>query len=260
MTKSDDLQSAVDNIHNALIKCNRDIIESIANQQGVNFNVGAKWVEYANQLQRLVPEYAAPEWLSQACNKFGLEFVNNPNYRSGLAAFSAQKAPAIYRPILVGEAASLDVEDLFRSQAQRFDLNSVFEGLVSRLTELIAADVIDNRIVHESLTRLHALFRRNKNGSFAAVLLTMNFGRFFLNSFGGLLRANKYAKPIVENFEKEFAEASEIVQEAEEATKKEMISRLTNRARMELFLESNPELQSTISGFLPPLENQDEKK
>ena len=84
----------------------------------------------------------------------------------------------------------------------------------------------------------------------------MNFGRFFLNSFGGLLRANKYAKPIVENFEKEFADASEIVQEAEEATKKEMISRLTNRARMELFLESNPDLQSTISGFLPHIENQ----
>jgi hypothetical protein len=84
----------------------------------------------------------------------------------------------------------------------------------------------------------------------------MNFGRFFLNSFGGLLRANKYAKPIVESFEKEFTEASAIVRQAEEATKKEMIARLTNPARMQLFLESNPELQSTISGYLPSPDDQ----
>lgn len=260
MVKNNDLQNAVDNIHNALIECNKTIIATLANQNHFEYKTGEQWVEYANQLQRLVPEYAAPEWLIQACSVLGLKFENSARYRSMLATFSTTNAPTIYQPILVGEAASLNVEDLFRCQAQRFDLNSVFEGLVSRLAELIAADVIDNRIVHESLTRLHALFRRNKKGSFAAVLLTMNYGRFFLNSFGGLLRTNKYAKPILENFEKEFAEASEIVQEAEEATKKEMISKLTNRARMELFLESNPELQSTISGYLPPIENQTEKE
>ncbi len=256
MTKTDDLQNAVDNIHNALIECTNTIIGAIAGRSGFENTTGEKWIEYANQLQRLVPEYAAPEWLSQVSNVFGLQFENDIKHHEMLAKFATTKAPEIYQPIFVGEAASLNVEDLFRAQSQRFDLNSVFERLVSRLAELITADVIDNRIVHESLTRLHALFRRNSNGSFAAVLLTMNFGRFFLKSFGGLLCANKYAKPIVENFEKEFAEASEIVQEAEEATKKEMISRLTNRARMQLFLESNPELQSTISGFLPPLENQ----
>ncbi|HMO15295.1 MAG TPA: hypothetical protein PKD64_10385 [Pirellulaceae bacterium] len=152
---------------------------------------------------------------------------------------------------MIGEAASLNVEELFREQAERVNLTAVFEQLVSRLSELIALDVIDNRLVHEALTRLHALFRRNKRGSFAAVLLTMNFGRFFLNSFGGMLRANKYAKPVVESFEKEFAEASEIVRQAEEATKKEMVARLTNPARMQLFLEANPDLQSTISGYLP---------
>jgi len=257
MANTDDLQNAVDNIHNALIEVTKNIIRAIAGQTGYNSPTAGKWVEYANQLQRLVPVYATPEWLNQACNEFGLQFNNTVEHYNILAVFVAEKAPEIFQPIVVGEAASLNVEDLFRIQSQRFDLTSVFEGLVSRLAELIATDVIDNRIVHESLTRLHALFRRNRKGSFAAVMLTMNFGRFFLNSFGGMLRANKYAKPIVENFEKEFTEASKLVQEAEEATKKEMIARLTNRTRMQLFLESNPDLQSTIAGFLPPLENQD---
>jgi hypothetical protein len=257
MMKTDDLQNAVDNIHKALINCTNDIISGIANRAGVSETTGEQWVEYANQLKRLVPGYAAPAWLGQACKEFGLQFNGRDGHHQKIAQFACTQAPLIYQPILVGEAASLNVEDLFSAQSQRFDLNSVFEGLISRLAELIAADVIDNRLVHESLTRLHALFRRNKSGSFAAVLLTMNYGRFFLNSFGGLLRANKYAKPIVENFEKEFIEASRIVHEAEEATKQEMISRLTNKVRMQLFLESNPELQPTIAGFLPPIENQD---
>jgi len=252
---TEDLQAAVDNIHNALIQCTMQIIGSLANQNNYATNAG-RWIEYANQLQRLVPDYAAPAWLVKACSEFGLQYSPQQNHYGMLAEFTTTRAPEINQPIIVGEAASLDVENLFRIQSERFDLNGVFERLVSRLAELIAADVIDNRIVHESLTRLHALFRRTKNGSFATVLMTMNFGRFFLKSFGGLLRANKYAKPIVENFEKEFAEASDIVRQAEEATKREMISKLTNRARMHLFLESNPELQSTIAGFLPAPENE----
>ncbi len=80
----------------------------------------------------------------------------------------------------------------------------------------------------------------------------MNFGKFFIKSFGGILRANKYAKPIVDSFEEEFTKASEIVRQAEEATKREMVARLTNPERLELFLESNPDLQATISGYLPP--------
>jgi hypothetical protein len=152
---------------------------------------------------------------------------------------------------LIGEAATLDLEQLFSEQSERFNLNQVFENLVSRLSELIAADVVDNRIVHESLKRLNALFRRTKNGSLSAVLLTMNYGRFFLNSFGGILKANRYAKPIIENFEDEFSKASEIVQEAEEETKKEMVLRLINRERMELFIEANPDLKDTVAGFLP---------
>ncbi|MCH7764759.1 MAG: hypothetical protein IIB95_13660, partial [Candidatus Marinimicrobia bacterium] len=167
MNKTDDLQNAVDNIHNALMECTKNVIVEISNQNSFSYETGGQWVEYANQLQRLVPEYAAPGWLSQACNKFGLKFNNNSKYRAMLAGFATTKAPEIYQPILVGEAASLNVEELFRTQSQRFELNAVFESLVSRLAELIAADVIDNRIVHESLTRLHALFRRNRNGSFA---------------------------------------------------------------------------------------------
>lgn len=253
----EDLQAAVDNIHNALIECNSSIIGSLAGGGDFSRTAG-RWVEYANQLLRLVPDYAAPRWLANACKEFGAQYSSRNHYQK-LAEFTTARAPEIHQPILVGDAASLDVEDLFRSQSERFDLNGVFEGLVSRLAELIAADVIDNRIVHESLTRLHALFRRTKNGSFATVLMTMNFGRFFLQSFGGLLRANKYAKPIVESFEKEFSEASAIVQQAEAATKQEMIARLTNRARMELFLDSHPDLKTTVAGFLPPPSDQNDE-
>lgn len=48
---------------------------------------------------------------------------------------------------------------------EKSELERVFEDLVSRLGELIATDVIDNRTVHESLMHLQALFRRTKYGS-----------------------------------------------------------------------------------------------
>jgi len=165
----EDLQTAVDNVHDALIQCNRQIISHLAESDSYE-QTAFQWVEYANQLKRLVPDYAASMWLTAACTEFGSQYNSHQGHYAKIALFVTAKAPEIYEPILVGEAASLNVEHLFSVQSQRLELNDVFERLVARLAELIAADVIDNRTVHESLTRLHALFRRTKNGSFATVL------------------------------------------------------------------------------------------
>jgi len=250
MAQQEDLQTAIEKIQSSLIERTESIVTALSAAENVN-PAAAQWVEYANQLQRLVPDYAIPSWLTDACSTFGEGYRGIPKEQVDIANFVTSRAPEIKVPIQVGEAATLDLEQLFAEQSARFHLDEVLENLVSRLAELIEADVIDNRIIHDSLTRLNALFRRTKRGSLATVLLTMNFGRFFLNSFGGVLKANKYAKPIIENFEKEFAEASATVQKAEEETKKEMISKLINSARMELFLDSNPDLRETVGGFLP---------
>jgi hypothetical protein len=257
MSEEEDLQSAIDNIHQSLIGLTRSIVSSLAIQS--DFRSDAfRWVEYANQLRRLVPDYSVPRWLSDACSEFGSHFTNNTNSASSLTNFVTRRAPQIAEPILVGDAATLNLEQLFTEQSERFHLDQVFENLVSRLSELIAADVIENRVIHESLKRLNALFIRTKKGSLSTVILTMNFGRFFLRSFGGVLKANKYAKPIIETFEEEFSEASEVVQKAEEETKKVMIQRLISSQRLELFLESNPELEDTVAGFLPAPNNNKE--
>ena len=254
---SEDLQAAVNQIQNAVIQCSDQMIKSLAYQSGYG-STASYWVEYANQLHRLVPDYARPSWLDDACREFGGSFNAREGHGEMLSRFVTSRAPEIRVPIEVGEGALLDVESLFESQYEFFDLNTVFEGLVKRLEELIAADIIDNRTVHEALTRLNALFRKSKRGTFATVMMTMNFGRFFLNSFGGVLKANKYAKSIVENFEIEFTEAAETVQRAEEATKREMVAKLTNQARLELFLESHPDLRPTVSGYLPAPESNEE--
>lgn len=255
MAKQEDLQTAIENIHQSLIDRTEKIVGLLSFNKNI-YTVAYQWVEYANQLKRLTPGYAIPEWLTQACANFGEELANEQNAVRNLAQFVTSKASDFRRPILVGEAASLHLEQLFAEQSERFNLNETFDNLVSRLSELIAADVIDNRVVHDSLKRLNALFRRTKNGSLSTVLLTMNFGRFFMKSFGDFLKANKYARPIIENFETEFNEASKIVHKAEEETKKEMVSRLINTQRMEMFIESNPSLKETVAGFLPsPLED-----
>lgn len=245
-----DLQNAITQLQDALV-CKTDlIIQLLASQTGIHGEM-ISWIGHANQLKLLVPQYAIPHWLSEGCEKFNMNSTGNLAVRNNFAVFVTYRAPEIRQPILIGDVAALNIEQLFVDQSTKYNLNDVFENLVGRLSDLIAADVIDNRLVNDSLSRLNALFRRSKNGSLSTVLLTMNFGRFFLRSFGGVLKANKYAKPIIESFEAEFAEASSIVQKAEEETKKEMVSRLINSQRMDLFIESNPGLRETIAGFLP---------
>lgn len=250
MSEQEDLQAAIENMHHSLIERMESIVGLLSSNTSI-YEPGRQWIVDVNQLRRLVPEYAMPSWIEQVCGDFGTQLQNEGNAVRRFARFVSLNASEIKKPILVGEAASLHLEQLFAEQSDRFKLDDIFENLVSRLSELIAADVIDNRLVHDSLKRLNALFRRTKNGSLSTVLLTMNFGRFVMNSFGGVLKANKYAKPIIENFEAEFTEATEIVQKAEEETKREMVSRLINSQRMELFLESNPDLGETVSGYLP---------
>ncbi len=165
-TTVEELQRAIDNVHRALVICTDTIIECLS-AKGETHTESHRWVEYANQLERLVPDYAVPVWLKDACVSFGGRYDYNHN--KAMAIFVTTRAPEIKQPILVGEAASLNVEELFSEQAEKANLEQLFESLVAKLSELIALDVIENRLVHEALTRLHALFRRNKRGSFAAV-------------------------------------------------------------------------------------------
>mgnify|MGYP001320416649 CR=1 FL=1 len=45
-----DLQTAVDNIHNALIQCTNEIVKALANERDYEA-YAARWIEYANQLR-----------------------------------------------------------------------------------------------------------------------------------------------------------------------------------------------------------------
>lgn len=250
------LQSAIDNIHADLIDCNKKIISCLAKKNGF-LDEAIKWVRYANLIKNLTPEYAIPTWLIDACNEFG-DVYRGDQHAVKIANFAVENALNIYQPILLEEVAFVDVEEIFRTQAQRLSLNDSFEKLISLLSEIIAADVIEHRTVDEALRRLQALFHRTKHGSLASILMTMNFGRFVINSFGDVLRANKYAKPFIENFEKEFADASEVVEKAENAMQKEVVAKLTNANRIQLFIESNPSVEPVITGFLPPSQSNSE--
>ena len=162
MEEQEDLQTAIENIHYSLIERTSEIIAALTGGGSIGEDA-TSWVEYANQLLRLVPQYAEPVWLIDACGRFGTTFYNDSEHRSDIAKFVTSRLPEIQKPIVIGEAATLDLDQLFNTQSERFELTSVFEKLVTLLSELIAADVIENRVVHDSLKRLNALFRRNKN-------------------------------------------------------------------------------------------------
>lgn len=257
MAKSqEDLEAAIESVRLELTDTNKHIISTLTKTMMSVDGLVKTWLLEHDHLQCLVPEHARPAWMVDARKQFS-KTIESQRTVADVSLFIVERAGEMSKSIIL-DGAELDLERHFDQQRDTFGLPELFEALVEKLGQLIEADVIDNRTVQEALERLQALFKRNKRGSFAAVLLTMNYGRFFVNSFSGFLKANKYAKPIVESFETEFKTANDAFQKADEATKKATVAQLTNLRRLELFTDEHPQLGPTIAGYLPAPTEDDE--
>lgn len=255
MQSDDELQAAIDSVHSAVLHEAEAVINSLALRQALAPE-SSRFVEYCNQLSRLVPDYAAPRWLKFTCESFGSQYTQNHSNDQKLSVFLTANHHLIQVPILIGEAA-LDLDRVFDEKREQFGVPELFETLVKQLEELIVEDVIEHRTVAEAIQRLKAVLAKNRNGSLAAVLLSMNYGQFVLDSFRGVLSANKYTKPFVESFAQQFAQAREAVDQAKQATEQETIRVLTHLKRLELFMDEHPEVKPTVAGYLPPPKDAD---
>ena len=208
---------------------------------------------YAAQLDRLVPEVSKPSWLSEILRTFDGKRLS-PRYQTNSAAefasFIISNQRNIESPILTPDEVNFDFDLAFDQVRESVDISTTFETLVTKLEEIIAADLIDSRVVQQALERLTALFRRNKHGSLASILVSMHYGRFALKAFSGALAANKYLKPMVDAFKQEFAVAEAKIEKAEATLKEEAVRRLTNEARLIAYLNQIGEDPTSIAGYL----------
>jgi hypothetical protein len=159
-------------------------------------------------------------------------------------------------PILAPDEVLYNFDLIFDEAREAQGIAVAFDSLIAKLEEIIAADVIDSRVVQEALERLTALLKRNKHGSLTSILVSMHYGRFAINAFGGVLAANKYLKPLVDSFKDEFTIAEEKVRKAEESLKREAILRLVNQERLTLFIEESNGDNRAIAGYLGHVESQ----
>lgn len=248
--ENQDLQAAINEVHAAAAN-EAEVIVSGLVDGGVPRENMRRFIEIIVQLRRLIPDEAVPMWLIECSDRFGPQFEDRKSDEAkSLSKFISRRMPEIMQPIFVGEAASLTLDAMFEAERDRFEVTQHFDKLVSELEKLIAEDMILDRTVQDAIQQLKAVLARNRHGSMASILLTMNYGQFVLNAFEGILSANKYTKPIIESFRAEFEKTKSAVGHATEATNQAVIRRLVNERRLELFLESHPQARDAVAGHL----------
>lgn len=247
------LQNSITETHEAIKQFANEVMASlISSKNHFDAKSASQMVLYGDQLTRLLPEESMPEWLSIMNHQFARANLSpgSPASKSDLfSKFIGQHLPEIMKPILTPDDVNYNFDRVFDQVREAEEIPATFENLVSKLEEIIAADLVDSRVVQQALERLAALMNRNKHGSLTSILVSLHYGRFVMKAFGGALSANKYLKPMVEAFKEEFAEAEAKVQRAEETIKEEAIRRLTHEERLMAYLEQNGGVD-TIAGLI----------
>ena len=247
------LRKSIDELHRHIISCAHDTINRVAQFNGVEHSTSNILMLDATQLLRLLPEVSKPVWLVKLVELFqGKILASNigGNCSGKFANFLISNMSKIECPILAPDEVLYNFDHTFDEVRETEGIPNAFDSLVARLEEIIAADLIDSRVVQEALERLMALLKRNKHGSLTSILVSMHYGRFALKAFGGVLAANKYLKPMVDSFKEEFEIAEEKVRKAEESLKREAICRLVNQERLTLFIEGSNGDTKYIAGYL----------
>lgn len=247
------LKASIDEVHRHVVGCAHDIISTLIDHESFDSSAANELLLYASQLSKLTPEVSKPAWLVTILGQFdGKELRTNygNNCASEFATFILSNIRNIEAAILTPDEVNYDFDLAFEDAREAEGIPTSFDNLVSKLEQIIAADLIDSRVVQEALDRLMALLKRNKHGSLTSILVSMHYGRFALKAFAGALAANKYLQPMVEAFKEEFGVAEAKVRRAEATLKEEAIRRLTNQERLMAYLHQNGEGASSVAGYI----------
>ncbi|MBX3423825.1 MAG: hypothetical protein KF752_19895 [Pirellulaceae bacterium] len=247
------LRNSVDEVHRHIVDCANTIVNTLVQDHRLSAGTANELMLYASQLYKLLPDASRPSWLTTLLQQFQGEQLasnHNHNYSTEFASFLLSNMRHVEAPILSPDEANYDFDLVFDEVRDAQDIAATFDSLVAKLEQIIAADLIDSRVVQQALERLMALLKRNKHGSLTSILVSLHYGRFALKAFGGALAANKYLKPMVEAFKEEFAIAESKVQAAEATLKEEAIRRLTNEDRLMAYIEQSGGDTTVIAGYL----------
>ncbi|MDM4015983.1 hypothetical protein [Roseiconus lacunae] len=246
------LKESIDKLHEHVIGLSRSIFRDLIEEGSLDPGLAHELLLSAGQLISLTPDVSRPTWLDSLVDFHGKELRSRfpGSSAADFSRFIVASISDIESPILSPEEVAFDFDRAFDDLRESEQLSESFETLVEKLEQIIALDVIDSRVVQETLERLMALIRRNKHGSLTSILVSLHYGRFALKAFDGVLSANKHLKPIVAAFKEEFGIAEAKVRAAEEKLKVEAVKLLTNEERLRQYLSQHGFDSSDVSGLL----------
>lgn len=183
---------------------------SFYSSKRLDSSLASEITQAAIQLLKIVPKSAQPSWLVELAEFNKSDFYLYENCIK-LIDFIICNLREIKTSIAFPDEQGLDFDALFAEVREKEDIASTFNSLIKTLEDIISADLVDSRIVQESLEQLLVLLRRSRTGSLTSVLMTFHYGRFVLNGFKGFLSNNEHLKPFVEAFEAEYLKAEKKV-------------------------------------------------
>ena len=202
-----------------------------------------KLVSHVHDLIRIIPSDNQPQWL------LGLrDQLKRVTPKSDPGTLNVQLAEHYGRvaPISVVDFeedqsdVDYDFDAIFAELRQQSNITSLFDSMVDSITDMIANDQIDNTYALDALTKLQALVKANRDGSFSsyrAILSTMDF---YKRSLWRYAEGNKHLKPFLETFDEMHEEMNLLQDQFQRAATRRVISDKTlNRLRK---LEGNEQL------------------
>lgn len=247
------LKSSIDEVHSHVVKCADQIVNTLVEDRRIDGAHSKEFILFCKQLLKLVPTVSQPPWLHEVIKKFDRKQIAtnyNPNIAPAFAKFLLLNFNEIRKPILTPNEIDFDFDLAFEQARDKQAIPRIFESLVVKLEKIIAADVIDSRVVQQALERLKTLLKRNKRGSLTSILVSIHYGRFVMKAFTGTLSASKHLKPMVDAFKEEFEEAETKVQNAETTLKEQAVRRLVNEERLKAYLEGTSEGTNSVAGYI----------
>lgn len=205
----------------------------------------------AENLTQVLAESDVPPWLREIISQLR-NFVANPT-RSELIQTLLNEWQVIQTHRWTFEAASealpIDFDQVYRDCREHSRVPELFDQLIELLEQIAGCDEVDSLRAIDSLQRLVATLKANRNGSYYSVVCSWQFGRALLRNYLiELLKSTPILREVVNALEKTLTETD--VEMGKMMT--EITSRLEEQLPKEVFRPLGlPHAAPTADGHLP---------
>lgn len=147
--------------------------------------------------------------------------------------------------VIVDVSASYDFDRLYERLRDEGKLPELFDKMIEAITEMIESGAVDSVTVVTALQRLLAVLKANRDGSYVAVVRSLDYARFIGNTCMAFLKKIPMLGAFVEGYEKTLEEMEKEKSQLDEQLRHESLHMIINQTEI-VKLQQLPEKQPLL--------------